>query len=72
MDMEKMNRIAQEAAAVNSCAAHGLITDKESKHLKKVLTKKLRGYLKPDMDEDVEDVEDISVTTGKTPLLDNS
>lgn len=69
MDMEKMNKIAQEAAAVNSCAAHGLITDNEAKHLKKVLTKKLRGYLKPDMDKDVDDIEDIVVVESTTPQL---
>ena len=69
MDMEKMNRIAQEAAAVNSCAAHGLITGKEAKHLKKVLIRKLRAYLEDDMAIDVGGIEDIAVEAPGVPAI---
>ena len=67
MDVEKIRNITVEADVVDSAAAHGLITKQEQKHLKKVCIKKIRGYLKSDLDVDVGDIEDITVETPEVP-----
>ena len=72
MDIEKIRKITQEADVIVSAAAHGLITGKEAKHLKKVCIRKIREYLKDDLDTDVGDIPEIVAGPSAVPAIEHS